>query len=70
MMEILLSDLKNGDEGKIKKLNGGLEFQNKLSSMGIIVGKKIKKNNIPAIQRTCCYKSQQHRSQHRQGDGK
>jgi len=43
MMEILLSDLRNGDEGKVKKLDGGLEFQNKLSSMGIIVGKKIKK---------------------------
>ena len=41
-MDIVLSKLKKGEKGVVKQLEGGLEFQRKVSSMGIVAGKKIK----------------------------
>lgn len=41
-MDAVLSKLKKGEKGVVKQLEGGIEFQRKVSSMGIIVGKKIK----------------------------
>ena len=42
-MEISLFKLRNGKKAEIKRLEGGIEFQRKLSSLNIRIGKKIKK---------------------------
>jgi ferrous iron transport protein A len=42
-LDVTLLDLKNGKSGRIKGFDGGTEFQRKLSSLNIRVGKMIKK---------------------------
>ena len=41
-MEIFLSDLQSGKKAKLKRLEGGPEFQAKLASLNIRIGKIIK----------------------------
>ena len=41
-MEISLLDLRSGKKAKLKRLDGGIEFQNKLASLNIRIGKTIK----------------------------
>jgi Fe2+ transport system protein FeoA len=41
-MEVPLSRLKRGERGIIKYLQGGFGIQRKMTSLGLIVGKKIK----------------------------
>ena len=42
-MEITLFDLESGKKATIKRLDGGVEFQKKLTSLNIRVGKTIRK---------------------------
>ncbi|MBD3155065.1 MAG: ferrous iron transport protein A [Candidatus Aenigmarchaeota archaeon] len=42
-MLITLIELENGEVGEIVKLEGGLQFKKKLSSLNIRVGKEVKK---------------------------
>ncbi|MBN2767813.1 MAG: ferrous iron transport protein A [Campylobacterales bacterium] len=39
---MLLSELKKGEEGVIKKINASKSFKNRLSSMGIVVKEIVK----------------------------
>ena len=42
-MEITLFDLESGKKATIKRLDGGVEFRKKLTSLNIRVGKTIRK---------------------------
>ena len=42
-MEITLFDLESGKKATIKRLEGGIEFRKKLTSLNIRVGKTIRK---------------------------
>ncbi|WP_415405581.1 FeoA family protein [Sulfurovum sp. CS9] len=42
-MEITLFDLESGKKATIKRLDGGVEFQKKLTSLNIRIGKTIRK---------------------------
>ena len=42
-MEITLFNLESGKKATIKRLDGGVEFQKKLTSLNIRVGKTIRK---------------------------
>jgi len=48
-MEITLFDLESGKKATIKRLDGGVEFRKKLTSLNIRVGKTIRKITVQPL---------------------
>ena len=50
---VSLADMKVNEAGVIRELGGGEQFQAKMHSLNIRVGKKIKKNQQVNLKRPC-----------------